>query len=66
MFWLMLAFTVVAGVVGAGLFFVVLYRAVSNAFDWIVLTFGNRDVVGHREPTTGCAGDGRRTHSEGG
>jgi hypothetical protein len=45
--WLLpLAGTVLAiGIVLAWLVFAVLFRAVSNLFDWAVLTFGNESSV---------------------
>ena len=39
--WLTVAAAVVLGVVFAVVIFAVLYRAVSNVFDWVVATFGN-------------------------
>ena len=47
MTWLVVAAlaVLVVGVVGAWLIFAVLYRAVSNLFDWAILTFGNEAAV---------------------
>ena len=54
MFWLLLVVAVVAGVACAGFVFVVLYRAVSNLIDWIIVTFGNVDAVEYkRRASTG-------------
>ncbi len=42
MLWLTIGLAVILGVLAAMVIFVVLYRAVSNAFDWVVDTFGRR------------------------
>ena len=39
--WLTVGAAVLLGVVFAVVIFAVLYRAVSNVFDWVVATFGN-------------------------
>ncbi len=69
MSWAMLVLTLVAGVVGAGTVFIVLYRAVSNLVDWIIVTFGNASVEEVERPRpsdqAGCAGGDDSSHSKG-
>ena len=45
MLWLSLVLVVIDGIILAVLIFLVLYRAVSNLIDWVVLTFGNDNAV---------------------
>lgn len=42
MLWLTLGLAVLLGVLFAVVVFAVLYRAVSNVFDWVVATFGKQ------------------------
>ena len=41
----LLVIAVVGGVLLAGLVWVVIYKAVGNVFDWLILTFGNPEAV---------------------
>lgn len=41
----LLVIGVLGGVLLAAFLWVVIYRAVGNLFDWVILTFGNPDAV---------------------
>jgi len=42
---LLVAVAALAGVVFAIVVMIVIYRAMSNLIDWLILTFGNADAV---------------------